>query len=188
MPVCEICSAELTDSGAQDVPTVALYAAVRMGYEPYSGSGDGRSGEQRREDFLLLLAMHDPSWTLCPDCRDEVHSHADKEGDLGIRVPEMIRILGNGFRPEPAQWRVILGAWLDKLACKGIEVALEGTRMEIGECAKVPFEEFLDILIAQKKEFADRLVDELVTQGIQDAFGLVAVWSVKDSRAMTKVP
>jgi hypothetical protein len=188
MPVCEICDAEIKEGGAQPVATVRLYSAVRMGYEPYSGFGEGRSREQRRDDFLLLLAMHNPSWTLCTDCRDAVESHADKEGDLGTRVPAMIRIIGNGFRPEPAQWRVILGAWLDKLDRKRIEVTLGGTQMEIGECAKVSFEEFLDILIDQKKEFADRLVDSLVTQDIQDGIGLVAVWSVKDSDALTKIP
>lgn len=188
MPVCEICNAEITEGDAKDLPAVKLLSAVRMGYEPYSGSDAGRSREQRREDFLLLLEMHDPSWTLCPACCGAVESHAAKEGDAGPRVPEVIRIFGNGFQPQPAQWRVMLGAWLDKWDHKGIEVTIAGTPIEIEQCAKASFEDFIEIVPNQKKQYPDRLVDDLITQDVEDGMVLVAVWSVKDSPAMRKIP
>jgi serine/threonine protein kinase/Tfp pilus assembly protein PilF len=189
MSVCEICNAEITESDAKDLSAVKLFSAVRMGYEPYSGSGGGYSCERRREDFLLLLEMHDPSWTLCHTCCDAVESHAGNEGDAGSRgAPEVIRIFGNGFQPEPRQWRIMLGAWSDKWHRKGIEVTLDGTPIEIEQCAKAPFEDFIEIVPNQKKKHSNQLVDELIAQDFEDGMVLVAVWSVKDSAAMKKIP
>lgn len=188
MPVCEICNAEITESGEKDVSAVKLFSAVRMGYEPYGEFGGGYSCERRREDFLLLLEMHDPSWTLCLACSDTVESHAGNEGDVGSRgAPAVIRIFGNGFQPEPRQWRLMLGAWSDKWHRKGIEVTVAGTPIKIEQCAKAPFEDFIEIVPNQKNEHPDQLVDDLITQDFEDGMVLVAVWSVKDSSAMKKI-
>lgn len=187
MPVCEICNAEITESSAKAVPAVKLLSAVRMGYEPCSGSHAGRSREQQHEDFLLLLEMHAPSWMLCPACCKAVESHAEKEGDAGLRAPEVIRIFGNGFRPEPVQWRLMLGAWLDKWDSKGVEVTVVGTPIEIKQSAKASFEDFIEIVPKQQEQHPDRLVDDLITQDVEDGMVLVAVWSVKDSPSIRKI-
>ncbi len=185
MAVCEICSAGITGS-VNDVPHARVFSAVRKGYEPGSATGAGRSREQQHEDFLVLLAMHEPTWTLCPDCCNAVQSHADMEADGSARVPDVIRIVGNGFRPDPAEWRVILGAWVDRLERKGIEVSFAGIRLEIEQRAWQSFEDFIDVVSELRGEYPDRLADDLVTQDIRGGMALVAVWSLRDSQAIAK--
>jgi hypothetical protein len=192
MQVCEFCTVEIAENQAISIMTRTILSAVHSGYDPIL-TGTAPSRAKRREDFLLLLEMHDPTWTLCSVCSDALEAFAANTGGVAPPTPELIRIYGNGFRPEPWQWRLILGAWLEKLDGNGGRVALAGAPIEIAECAHTPLEQFIGIVAATiiaeaKRQHSGCLVEDWILR-YDDSVEilLVAVWSAQDSQAMSQV-
>jgi serine/threonine protein kinase len=190
MQVCEFCTAEIAENRAITVMARRILSAVHAGYDPIL-SGMEPSGAKRREDFLVLLEMHDPTWTLCSACSGALAAFPVNTGGVDLRAPELIRIYGNGFRPEPRQWRMVLGAWFEKLDEKGVHATLAGAPIEIAECAHAPLEQFIEpiaanIIAETKREHAGCLVEEWILR-YDDSVELllIAVWSVQDSQAMS---
>lgn len=189
MTVCEMCGSEIARGSEKSVEIAKVLSAVQMGYDPLGRDQTGRPTEQLREHFGLLLEMHDPVWILCLSCCDAIESYAAQKVLSGPRSPELIRILGNGFLPKPQQWRIMLGAWLDKWEEKGVKMTTQATLITIEESPKASLEEFIDIIPKQSEQYPGQLVDHGILRDPESNFEMVllAIWSLKDSPAMRKM-
>ncbi len=187
--VCEMCGREIAPGSEKSVEIAKVLSAVQMGYDPLGREPAGRPTEQLREHFWVLLEMHAPVWILCLSCCDAIESYAAQEVLCGPRSPERIRILGNGFQPKPQQWRIMLGAWLDKWEKKGIKMTTQATLITIEESPKASFEEFIEVIPKQREQYPGQLVDDGIIRDPESNFEMVllAIWSLKDSPAMRKL-
>lgn len=189
MTVCELCSLGIALGEDENIQTSKILSAIRMGYDPFGEVQAERPIEELRDGLQVLLEMHDPSWIVCSSCLDVLNSRAEGEIKSGPRPPEAIHIFGNGFLPKPWQWRVLIGAWVDKWSKKGIEMTLTGTPICMNEYPKASLMDFLEMIPRQSEQFREHMVDELICQdherGLETA--LLAVWSVEDSPVMRRM-
>jgi len=189
VPVCEICSHEIPPECDTSVQTRSLLVAIRAGYDPFAGDRAGRLNEQLRENFAVFLEMHDLEWTVCSSCRDQIEAYAAKDVQGGLRSPEVMLIFGNGFVPEPRQWRILLGAWVDRWMEKRIDMSIVGTSIGVKQHAKASFEAFLRIVPEASEQYPGQLIDDLILcdDERRDDMVLLAIWSLTDSPPMRKI-